>query len=901
MIKLKQINKYYNKGKENEIHVIHDVNLELPNTGLVSFLGPSGSGKTTLLNVIGGLDKAKGSISYDEIEIEKYKMNKVDKIRSQQIGYVFQNYNLLLEETVYSNLAIALEMIGIYDEEEQIKRIEYTLKAVGMYKYRKKRAYALSGGQQQRVSIARALVKQAKIIIADEPTGNLDSENTIEVMNILKKISKSSLVLMVTHNEEVANFYSDQVIRIKDGAILDRYMCDENQTLQTEQGNTVYLKDLKCSDLTADQAQIHLYTAEGQSPELNLDIIYRNGTFYLNSTQKIKFVSQSNLKVLDQHYEALKQEHIEQFEYDTSWYKDTTRKENPFKKFGKAILKSFNKMRFAKKKTKFVYFAFILIGVMLATCLIGYANFMTIDDSNVIADPYYSQISSDSYLDYSQKQEFLSANFLAGTIRDAQEPIKIKGQISKYVNYNEKMNASFEFNAISTSNRELEMVFGTTPTENQMVLSRKIADEIIRDYGYFYPTYESLQGVKVNISSKDVYFPKQLTISGVVNSTTNLCFISDKDYLSSYRYIVFTSEINKLTFPTIVRREWMIERKYEDVYTIVKGRDLTESDMTGSPLNILMPADYPEAQKYLDGETFTQYWKNPMNDNIIEPIAHFKVVGLYEANGTETGINDFIGCFTSYEPELSAFVDSHETYAYTPHKIIEGREATSYKEAIASIYSKYKIGDYIGDVEIVGKYVSTKNYMDFQILYHRDFVVSKNVMECWFYMENEQSLVQPETDIIQIQNSYNYIVEPLLAEHKVEQLVFGLTSIATFVVLALFIYLMMRSRMVSDIKSIGIYRSLGQPRRKIFGQFMIDILISITLTSLLGYLVPILLFDIFVYNFNSTLLIRVAEKLNGYIGLGVLALYILNIFFGLLPIYFLLKKTPAEILSKYDI
>ena len=298
MIKLKQINKYYNKGKENEIHVIHDVNLELPNTGLVSFLGPSGSGKTTLLNVIGGLDKAKGSISYDEIEIEKYKMNKVDKIRSQQIGYVFQNYNLLLEETVYSNLAIALEMIGIYDEEEQSKRIEYTLKAVGMYKYRKKRAYALSGGQQQRVSIARALVKQAKIIIADEPTGNLDSENTIEVMNILKKISKSSLVLMVTHNEEVANFYSDQVIRIKDGAILDRYMCDENQTLQTEQGNTIYLKDLSYKEEKGELVSLQYYASSEAKP-LEIRIIEKNGTYYISGSEKLKLLEETNLKVLD--------------------------------------------------------------------------------------------------------------------------------------------------------------------------------------------------------------------------------------------------------------------------------------------------------------------------------------------------------------------------------------------------------------------------------------------------------------------------------------------------------------------------------------------------------------------------------------------------------------------------
>ena len=194
MIKVDSLNKYFYKGKSREIHVINDVSIELPDKGLVCFLGPSGCGKTTLLNVLGGLDKASGSIYYDNVDYNKLGVNKFDKFRSKNIGYIFQNYNLLLDQTIYDNLKIALELIDVTDPNEIDKRIEYTLKAVGMYKYRKKYAYALSGGQQQRVSIARALIKKATIIIADEPTGNLDTHNTIEVMNILKKISKSDFV-----------------------------------------------------------------------------------------------------------------------------------------------------------------------------------------------------------------------------------------------------------------------------------------------------------------------------------------------------------------------------------------------------------------------------------------------------------------------------------------------------------------------------------------------------------------------------------------------------------------------------------------------------------------------------------------------------------------------------------
>ena len=214
MIKITNLNKYYNKGKSNEIHVINSTSINLPDTGFVSILGNSGSGKTTLLNVIAGLDKATGEIDYGDFKTNKYSMKNIDAYRSKNIGYIFQNYNLLLEYTVFDNLKIALMLIGINDEEEINKRVSYALKAVDMYKFRKKKAGALSGGQQQRVSIARALIKKSKFIIADEPTGNLDSKNAIEVMNILKAISKTSLVLMVTHNKELALHYSNLILEV---------------------------------------------------------------------------------------------------------------------------------------------------------------------------------------------------------------------------------------------------------------------------------------------------------------------------------------------------------------------------------------------------------------------------------------------------------------------------------------------------------------------------------------------------------------------------------------------------------------------------------------------------------------------------------------------------------------
>ena len=204
------------------LEVINDTTLKLSKKGMVAFLGESGSGKTTLVNVLGGLDSYKsGSISYDDTKFLKYQMDKVDTYRRNHFGYIFQNYNILEDKTVSENLLLALHIIGIYDEKECEKRIKNALEAVGLYKFRKKLAGALSGGQMQRVSIARALVKHNDVIIADEPTGNLDSDSTRQIIRILKKLSINSLIILVTHDISLANTYADYIYHIKDGKISD--------------------------------------------------------------------------------------------------------------------------------------------------------------------------------------------------------------------------------------------------------------------------------------------------------------------------------------------------------------------------------------------------------------------------------------------------------------------------------------------------------------------------------------------------------------------------------------------------------------------------------------------------------------------------------------------------------
>lgn len=218
MIKLENITKIY-EGKNFKQIALNDVTLAFRNNEFVSILGPSGSGKTTLLNIIGGLDKyTYGNLIIDGVSTRKYKERDWNNYRSNKVGFIFQSYNLINHQTVLSNVLLSLNIAG-KPKKESIKLAKKVLKDVGLENYIKKKPKELSGGQMQRVAIARALVTNPDIILCDEPTGALDSQTSIQIMELLKEISKEKLVIMVTHNVTLANKYSDRVIALNDGVI----------------------------------------------------------------------------------------------------------------------------------------------------------------------------------------------------------------------------------------------------------------------------------------------------------------------------------------------------------------------------------------------------------------------------------------------------------------------------------------------------------------------------------------------------------------------------------------------------------------------------------------------------------------------------------------------------------
>ena len=239
MLQIRNVYKEYRTGSLVQ-KALDNVSLNLRNNEFVAILGPSGSGKTTLLNIIGGLDRYdKGDLIINEISTKDYKDRDWDSYRNHTIGFVFQSYNLIPHQTILANVELALTISGVSKGKRRQKAIE-ALKQVGLENQIHKKPNQLSGGQMQRVAIARALVNNPDILLADEPTGALDSDTSVQVMELLKEVAKDRLVVMVTHNPELAEAYATRIVKLRDGKICsdsNPYIIDEKKRKKPQHKN----------------------------------------------------------------------------------------------------------------------------------------------------------------------------------------------------------------------------------------------------------------------------------------------------------------------------------------------------------------------------------------------------------------------------------------------------------------------------------------------------------------------------------------------------------------------------------------------------------------------------------------------------------------------------------------
>lgn len=585
MIKLVKVNKYFNRFKKNENHVINNTSFELGRSGLVSLLGESGSGKTTLLNAIGGLDNINsGSIYIDGKKLSRFSYFK-DKIRTLKIGYIFQNYNLIDNMSVFDNIALSLRMIGIKDKEEIKKRVNYVLEKIDMYRYRKRPASALSGGQRQRVGIARAIVKNPDVIIADEPTGNLDSKNTIEVMNIIKTISQEKLVILVTHEKPLAMFYSDKIIELVDGKVEAIYDNNHDDELDYRIDNKIYLKDIKkCKKISGDMFNGKIYNESLDN--INFTIVVKNGNIYIESDKKVEVVdSNSNIEIVNEHYKKITKDDYIKNKFDLSILSNDKKLKyssiyNPISMIAKGISIVLD-YKFIKKM---LLGGFVISAMFILFSISNIAGVMHIDDSDFLKvnKKYYSlNIPKGNIEKINNVKNLLGDGSIIPSISDHYQ---IEANtIYQFQDRGVDVSAPVAFTDVIDKS---DLIYGMMPGDNEVLVDKRVIENNIDKFNS--PKSIGILSYKDLVGKYLVSGKLKLRVSGIVNCGVKSFYINKKDFsylINSEEYANFTSNYRNIKDGNFTLKEGRLPGDYEALVHISEKENYKLNSYLNSKIN----------------------------------------------------------------------------------------------------------------------------------------------------------------------------------------------------------------------------------------------------------------------------------------------------------------------------
>lgn len=810
MVKLEHVNKYFYKRRKNQIHVINDTSLEMGSYGLVALLGPSGCGKTTLLNVIGGLDKVgSGKVFINGQKLTRRTAGKIDKIRNLNVGYIFQNYNLVDNMTVFENVAIALRMVGVKDKKEIEEKVNYVLEKVGMYRYRNRYADMLSGGERQRVGIARAIVKNPAIIIADEPTGNLDSRNTLEVMNIIKAISEDKLVILVTHEEELAKFYASRIIRIKDGKMVSDELNDHVDDLDYRIENKIYLRDIRQHHrLVRDGYNIDFYN--DTDSDISLDVVLKNGCLYIRTKDgkiRTEFADEdSGVELVDDNYKTLSREESMANAIDMAKLAHNGRRKyksiiNPFKMIKDGFKKVMN-YHILKK--------ILLVGFLIAAMFITYAvssiyGVLDItDDEFITKDKSYitivgKKIPVSEYLDYEANEGF---DYI----------IPGDGNVALSMTYKDYYQTKDSFAAISgclSDSGKLEdsdITKGRLPENStEIAIDKLTLEKVIDNYqtktaGFAKPADFLDKNVKVSNMP-------EMTIVGIVDRESPCIYM------------------NRSIFINV-----LANMKDEDEMYDMDEEISSEGEMIDYALK-------KKSFKLVKGE-----W----------PDKNYEVV-VSENNKEEMKIGKTI------------------------NKKVNGKKLT-----VTGYYSD----PYGSDVMLVNN-----NMVKYNLIKK-----SENITVC--PIDKEASLQQLRDEDVNVKDVYEESREEYrnsIWDSVVSSLVMaGVVLVISFIE----IFLIMRASFLSRIKEVGVYRAIGVKKSDIYKMFTGEILAITTIASMPGFaFMAYILHKLSAMQwFEDSFMINAPVLI-----LCVVLIYGINLLFGLFPVFRVVRKRPAAILSRTDI
>lgn len=815
MISLRNLNKYYNKGKSNEIHVINNTSIDFPKTGLVALTGPSGCGKTTLLNVIGGLDSFhSGEIVFNEKVIKRYNPLNWDILRNEKVGYIFQNYNLVLSRTVYENIELALNMAGLYEKKKVEERVNYVLESVGMYNYRKRNVRALSGGQQQRVAIARALAKDPDVVLADEPTGNLDANNTFEIMSIIKKISETRLVILVTHERGLVDFYADRIIEIADGKVIRDFENAGGAGFDHVDERNIYLKDLNLDEKMKDSGIEYYYETE-RDESLNVKLIEIKGNLYVkvNSKRKIKYIDDdSEIRLIDDHYKKREVKDVSDYDFDLSQFEklDHSKIKKSFIRWSTSIKNGFKRV-FSKKKfvSKLFIFGYFIVSALIVFQLASFGNLTSFDDKEFLQSPR-ELMKLDLKIDINSNdiREIL-AEIDGIEISPYFSTVAANFNIDNY--YQGKANESAYVYPVKLSYYDdVQVLHGEMPDEfYEIAIDEWIAETLIEKKGFADISITKIEDLIGAFVSSYSYYEgvQKFKVVGIVKTESPIIIVPDESIYGFYNNNYFDSV---LTYGSMKER-----------INIVEGRGLLSD-------NEILIYD-GESSYYELGQTY-ELWG----------LGTKTIVGFYEAANNEYAYKGYFPIVTN----------------------------SSYASAI------------INNISDAVRYYNFSGIM--------------------FYVDDEAQAIEDFEDLgYTLYNSYE--VDKIAYQERMSEI--NAAKIAQVVVIIVgiivYIFFMMRTSVLNRIREIGVYRAIGATKRDMYKVFFSEIITFTIVAAVPSYLLM------------SYIVIELQKGIDAYLKVfnlpfhlfiaGISGIFALNIIFGMLPIFTLLRKTPAEIITKYDI
>ncbi len=909
MIRLSRLDKYYNKGRQNQVHAVDNIDMTLPNSGMIAFFGKSGCGKTTLLNMIGGLDTA----SSGEVLIDGKRIYPdADTARNLNIGYIFQNYNLSERMNVFDNVAASLRLCGVTDEQEIEKRVLAALECVDMAKFRKRMPNALSGGQQQRVAIARAIVKNPPLILADEPTGNLDEQNTVMVMDLLKAISRERLVLLVTHEAHLVDNYCDKVIGISDGRVSEErenYVTDGYTGKKT---NEVYLGDMNREELSDGEISFEYYGEHGNKPA-RIRVISAGGALYISADEGVKLKladNSSELVVHEGKYVEKKKEAPKTLPKELSAPLEPEGKAGRMYGFIDAV-KSGYRVNFARKRKRkkllilgmFCFSAIIVFFVAIFGSAIY--NYMEVEHEYnshtvaVSADHMSEGEARQIVADGAAELYTVSGRY---TVSSPNTHTSMTFSVGNFETSQYAYNTGVYNSNIHTLPKRMlegrELIEGTSSIESErdVVITQELADSLIK---------------AADVSTLSDY--RDLLYSVVSKGYNN--------YLYGYSIIDIDSEYNST--PTTYRVVGIVEGEDEemffDEYTYLQ---ITIADLYGVRSNYISDLehsglDLPELEEesvyvsdlvenagekklIIGGKTYdiAQKIETEVTDEKLSEYS-IKVYGTDLTSDIEAYLLWQYGC-ESFDAWINTWIKpnyGYEVDSFTTQKEYN-RILSEYKFFVNDMKDEYKMSLYQLQPMVI------MNYKDMEHISTAYSQGASNGISANIYKGARFVFYSNDADSLAAELKGKYGVSAVIAPEDAKQELRrsnyelfasnGISLIVVTAILAMCVYFIMRSALLGDIKEVGISRAIGVSKRNLCYRYFIESMVLFVLTVFVGYLL-------------SSLMMRVFETLAIVYYPWWLALLTLGLIFGItaicgqIPIRALLRKTPAQILAKYDI